>query len=92
MLQAYTGMDTDVNHGTLTGTLERNPLTRFADHGPPQVSFTLRLSEAGPAGQACTLCVPCEAYGLAGEQAGALSAGEPVLVASKLTWTSWTDK
>lgn len=68
-------MDTDLNRVTLTGILERNPLTRFADHGPPQVSFTLRLSEAGPAGQACTLCVPCEAYGQAGEQAGALLTG-----------------
>ena len=26
-------MDTDLNHCTLTGTLERDPMTRFADHG-----------------------------------------------------------
>jgi single-stranded DNA-binding protein len=75
----------DLNHVTLTGVLERDPITRFADYGTHQVSFTLRLTEAGPAGQAFTLFVPCEAYGLAGAQAGELSAG-------KLTWTSWTDK
>ena len=44
----------DVNHVTLTGTLERDPMTRFADHGTQQVSFTLRLTETGPAGQAWT--------------------------------------
>ena len=81
----------DLNHVTLTGTLERDPLTRFQDTGTPQVSFTLRLTDAGPAGQAGTLFVPCEAYGQAGEQAVELSAGEPVLVAGTLTWTSWTD-
>jgi len=82
----------DLNHVTLTGTLERDPLTRCADHGTPQVSFTLRLTEAGPAGQACTLFVPCEAYGQAGEQAGDLNVGDAVLVAGKLKWTSYTDK
>ena len=82
----------DLNHCTLTGILERDPITRVADHGTPQVSFTLRLTEAGPAGQAFTLYVPCEAYGQAGELAGELSAGEAVLVAGKLKWTSWTAK
>ena len=62
--------DTDLNHVALTGVLERDPITRCADHGTQQVSFTLRVGEAGPAGQACTLYVPCEAYGQAGEQAG----------------------
>ena len=82
----------DLNHVTLTGTLERDPITRFADHGTQQVSFTLRLTEAGPAGQAFTLYVPCEAYGQAGELTGDLNAGEAVLVAGKLKWTSYTDK
>ena len=81
-----------MNHYTLTGTLERDPITRFADHGTPQVSFTLRLTEAGLAGQAFTLFVPCEAYSQAGEQAGELTAGAVVLVAGKLQWTSYTDK
>ena len=27
-------MDTDLNHVTLTGILERDPITKFADHGP----------------------------------------------------------
>ena len=85
-------MDTDLNHCTLTGTLERDPITRFADHGTQQVSFTLRVDEAGPAGQLFKLFVPCEAYGQAGELAGDLTAGAVVLVAGKLKWTSYTDK
>jgi single-strand DNA-binding protein len=82
----------DLNHVTLTGVIERDPITRFADHGTQQVSFTLRLTEAGPAGQAFTLFVPCEAYSQAAELAGELSAGDAVLVAGKLKWTSWTTK
>ena len=85
-------MDTDLNHITLTGVLERDPLTRFADHGTQQVHFTLRLSEVGPAGQAFTLFVPVEAYSQVAEQAGDLSAGDLVLVAGKLKWTSYTAK
>lgn len=73
----------DLNHVTLTGTLERAPLTRFADHGTQQVSFTLRLTEAGPAGQLFTLFVPCECYGRAADLAGDLTAGASVLVAGK---------
>ena len=82
----------DLNHVTLTGVIERDPITRFADHGTQQVSFTLRLTEAGPAGQAFTLFVPCEAYSQAAELAGDLSAGDAVLVAGKLKWTSYTAK
>ena len=84
--------DTDLNHVTLTGTLERDPMTRCADHGTQQVSFTLRLTEAGPALQVFTLFVPVEAYGQVGELAGTLHAGEAVLIHGKLKWTSWTDK
>jgi single-stranded DNA-binding protein len=36
--------------------------------------------------------VPVEAYGQAGAQAGDLHAGDAVLVAGKLQWTSYTDK
>lgn len=82
----------DLNHCMLTGVLERDPITRFADHGTQQVSFTLRLTEAGPAGQEFRLFVPCEAYGQAGEVAGQLSVGATVLVAGKLKWTSYTAK
>lgn len=82
----------DLNHVTLTGTLERDPITRFADHGALQVSFTLRLDEPGPAGQRFTLFVPCECYATTAEAAGELTAGEAVLVAGKLKWTSWTAK
>jgi single-stranded DNA-binding protein len=82
----------DLNHVTLTGILERDPLTRFADHGTQHVSFTLRLTAVGPAGQVFTLYVPCKAYGQAAELAGDLHAGAAVLVAGKLKWTSYTDK
>ena len=85
-------MNTDLNHCTLTGFLERDPITRFADHGTQQVSFTLRLTEAGPAGQAFKLYVPCECYSGVAEQAGDLSAGDAVLLAGKLKWTSYTAK
>ena len=74
-------MDTDLNHVTLTGVLERDPITRFADHGTQQVHFTLRLTEVGPAGQAFKLYVPIEAYSQVAEQAGDLNAGDAVLVA-----------
>ena len=82
----------DLNHVTLTGTLERDPITRLQDTGTPQVRFTLRVDEPGPAGQRFKLFVPVEVWGQAAEQAGELAAGEPVLVAGKLKWTSWTDK
>src|SRR6266581_4164958 len=85
-------MDTDLNHVTLTGILERDPITKFADHGTQQVGFTVRLTEAGPAGQAFTLFVPCEAYSQVAELAGDLHAGAAVLVAGKLKWTSYTAK
>jgi single-strand DNA-binding protein len=82
----------DLNQVTLTGVIERDPVVRFADHGTQVTSFTLRLTEAGPAGQPFTLFVPCEAYSQAAELAGDLSAGDAVLVSGKLKWTSWTDK
>jgi single-stranded DNA-binding protein len=85
-------VDTDLNHVTLTGVLERDPITRFADHGTQQVSFTLRLLEVGPAGQAFTLFVPVEAFSQVAELAGDLSAGDAVMVAGKLKWTSYTAK
>ena len=59
----------DLNHVTLTGILERDPITRFADHGTQQVHFTLKLIEPGPAGQAFKLFVPVEAYSQVAELA-----------------------
>ena len=47
---------------------------------------------AGFAGQAFTLFVPVEAYSQAAELAGDLHAGDAVLVAGKLKWTSYTAK
>ena len=81
----------DLNHVTLTGTLERDPITRFADHGTQQVTFTLQVTEVGPAGQSLTLRVPCECHADAAEEAGELHAGDTVLVASRLKRLSWTD-
>ena len=85
-------MDTDLNHVTLTGILERDPIVKFADHGTQQVGFTLKLTEPGPAGKAFTLYVPVEAYSQVAAEAGDLNAGDAVLVAGKLKWTSWTAK
>jgi len=85
-------VETDLNHVTLTGILERDPVTRFADHGTMLVSFTLRVTEPGPAGQAFRLYVPAECYKDAAALAGDLSAGTPVLVSGKLKWTSYTAK
>jgi single-stranded DNA-binding protein len=85
-------MDTDLNHVTLTGILERDPIVKFADHGTQQVHFTLRLEEPGPAGQVFKLYVPIEAYSQVAAAAGDLNAGDAVLVAGKLKWTSWTAK
>ena len=82
----------DLNHVLVSGTLERDPITRFADHGTQQVSFTLKLIEAGPAGQAFRLFVPVECYGPAALLAGDLSAGAQVVAEGKLKWTSWTAK
>lgn len=61
-------MDTNLNNVVLTGVLERDPITRFADHGTQQVHFTLRVEEAGPAGQLFKRFVSCEAYGQAWEE------------------------
>ena len=82
-------MDTDLNHGTLTGVLERDPIT---NHGTQQVHFTLRLEEPGPAGQAFKLYVPVEVYKDATALAGDLHAGAGVLVGGKLMWRSYTAK
>ena len=82
----------DLNHCTLMGTLERDPITRVADHGTQMTGFTLRLEDAGPAGQLFKLYVPVEAFSSAAEQAGEIHAGDTVLVADKLKWTAWTDK
>jgi single-stranded DNA-binding protein len=85
-------LDTDLNHVTLTGILECDPSVRFSDHSTQLTSFTLRLEEPGPAGQAFKLFVPVEAYKQTAELAGDLSVGAAVLVAGKLKWTSYTAK
>ncbi len=85
-------MNADLNHVTITGTLERDPISCLPDHGTPYVSFTLRCTETGPTGQEFHLFAPCETYGHASMAAGELTAGDAVLVAGKLKWTSWTAK
>jgi len=86
--------DLDLNQVILTGTLERDPIMRFAPdgHGSQHVCFTLRCSEVGPAGQTWQLFVPVECYGSAVELCGELSAGDSMLVVGKLKWTSWQGK
>ena len=66
----------DLNHVTLTGTRERDPITRLQDTGMPQVRCTRRLDEPGPAGQRCPLCVPCAASSSAAVPAGDLDHGD----------------
>ena len=68
------------------------PITKFGDYSMQQVGLTLRLEEAGPAGQLFKLYVPVAAYRDAAELAGYLNAGDAVMVAGKLQWTSWTAK
>lgn len=82
----------DLNHVTLTGTPERDPITRFQDHGTQQTSWTLRVEEVNPAGQLFKLFVPVECYGTTADQAGELNAGDAVVIAGKLKWTSYTAK
>jgi hypothetical protein len=83
-------MDTTLKHYVLTGELERAPITRFADPGTHMMGFTRKRTEPGPTGQAFRLCVPVESYSPGAEQAGDFSAGDSVLVADKLKFTSWT--
>ena len=52
----------DINQVTLTGTIERDPITRAGDNGAV-VSFTVRVTEGGQSGQAFKVYVPCEVYG-----------------------------
>jgi single-stranded DNA-binding protein len=54
------------------------------------VHVTLKRIELGSAGQEFKLYVPVEPYSQVAEQAGDRSAGDAVLVAGKLQWTSWT--
>ena len=85
-------MEPDLNHVVLTGSLERDPVARFADHGMQHVSFRLRVCEIGPTGQIFTLFVPVEAYSQVAELVGDLHAGASVLISGKLKWISWSDK
>jgi single-stranded DNA-binding protein len=85
-------MDTHLNQVVLTGTVERPPLMKVADHGTQVCSFTLRCVEPGPAGKEFVLYVPCEAYSSMADEAGELNAGDAALVSGKLKFTSWTAK
>jgi hypothetical protein len=83
-------MATDLHHCGLTGVLERDPITRFADHGTQMTGFPRTRTEPGPAGQEFRLVVPVERYSQGAEQASDLSAGDSVVVAGKLQCPSWT--
>ena len=82
----------DLNHVTLTGRLKRNPISKASDTGTPLVTFTVECQETNATGTTFTLFVPCEAYGEAAEISKVLHAGDSVLVAGKLKWTSYTAK
>ena len=85
-------MSDDLNHVTLTGVLEKAPFVRTADSGLPWLSFSLKVQEARQSGEVLTLWVPVEVYGAPVEQARDLSAGDSVLVAGKLKWSTYTTK
>ena len=82
----------DLNSVVLTGSLRRDPITKFSDAGAQQVSFTLEVIETTTAGAPFTLWVPVECYGEAIATAGDLHTGQSVLVAGKLKYTSYTAK
>jgi hypothetical protein len=83
-------MDTDLHHCVLTGIRERNPITRFADHGTQRTGFTLTLPELGPTGPEFRLGVPVESYSQGAEQASDLGVGDSVLAAGQWKFPSWT--
>ena len=59
----------DLTHITLTGILERAPFPKVGEQGQSWLSFTLKLTETRPSGQAFALYVPIECYGQTVEQA-----------------------
>jgi single-stranded DNA-binding protein len=82
----------DLNNVHLTGTVERDPVTRNND-GSVMVGFTVRVEEANrTTGEVFKVYVPIEVYGPTCDQAGQLRAGDVVMVAGKIKWTSWTGK
>src|SRR4051812_32279523 len=83
-------MDTGLNRCVLTGVLERDPITRFADHGTQMTGYSLTRTEPGPTGPEFRLFIPVENYSQVAEQAGDFSAGGSVFVVDKLKFTSWT--
>jgi hypothetical protein len=56
----------------------------LANHDTQPVGFTLKRTEVGLCGQACTLYVPVEASSQVAELVRDLNAGAVVLVAGKL--------
>lgn len=81
----------DLNHVTLTGILEQDPITRFAPdgHGTQHVSFTIKCMEVGQAGQEFKVFIPIEAYASVADHTEGLKAGDAVMVAGKLKWTAY---
>lgn len=85
-------MTDDLNHVTLTGVLEKAPFVRTADSGLPWLSFSVKVSESRSLGETFKLFVPVEAYGTVADQTQDLSAGDSMLVAGKLKWSTYTTK
>ena len=81
----------DVNQVTLTGVVERDPVTKTCESGA-MLGLTLRVTEIGQSGQEFKTFVPCELYSHTMAQAEQVRAGDAILVSGKVKWTSWTDK
>jgi len=82
----------DLNHITLTGTLDQILFTRRSEAGLSWLSFSLKVRESRQSGATFTLFVPVECYGAGVDQAQDLSAGDALLVAGKLEWSAYTAK
>jgi single-stranded DNA-binding protein len=82
----------DINSVHLTGTLERDPVTKTND-GSAMVGFTLRVEEVNRAsGEIFKTFIPIEVYGQVCDRVQELRTGDTVMVAGKIKWTSWTGK
>ena len=81
----------DINSVHLTGVVERDPVKHH--EGTPMLGFTIRVEEVNRAsGEVFKVFVPIEVYGQGCDQAQGLRAGDAVLVAGKVKWTSWVGK
>lgn len=81
-----------LNTVCLTGTLERDPVTKVDDHGTQLVTFTVRLDESGKDNAVFKTYIPVECYGRTAERAADGGAGDVLGIEGKLKWKSYVDK